>query len=69
MIAPILVDGRKAAALYGISYRSFLRRVACGEAPAPIRLGRLVRWRVSDLEAFVARLAAAEQKPGPEARP
>lgn len=57
-MTPLLVDAKGAGALLGISARSFLRLVARGEAPAPLRLGRLVRWRVVDLEALVAKLAA-----------
>lgn len=57
-MTPLLVDAKGAAVLLGISARSFLRLVARGEAPRPLRLGRLARWRVVDLEALVAKLAA-----------
>lgn len=64
MSAPLLVDRKEAAAMLGVSLRSFLRLVERGVAPAPVRLGRLTRWRVADLEAFAARLTAE----GPEPR-
>lgn len=64
MSAPLLVGRKEAAAMLGVSLRSFLRLVERGVAPAPVRLGRLTRWRVADLEAFAARLTAE----GPEPR-
>jgi excisionase family DNA binding protein len=60
---PLLVDIRGAAAAWGISARSFRRLVARGKAPAPVRLGRLVRWRAADLEAWIAEMNAAPRSP------
>jgi predicted DNA-binding transcriptional regulator AlpA len=61
--AALLVDEKQAAAMLGgISTRSLRRLVSRGEAPAPIHLGRLARWRVADLEAWIAGLAAKNEE-------
>jgi predicted DNA-binding transcriptional regulator AlpA len=58
-----LLDGKRCAALLGISQRSWQRLVATGAAPAKVSGlgGSLARWRLADLEAFVARLPAAKR--------
>jgi predicted DNA-binding transcriptional regulator AlpA len=40
----------------GISTRSFWRRVASGDIPPPVRIGRCCRWFESDIRAFKQRL-------------
>jgi excisionase family DNA binding protein len=60
---PILVDARQAAALLRVSRDTWLRIVARGEAPAPLKIGRLSRWRVADVERYVATLAAEGTPP------
>lgn len=52
--AALLIDARQTAERLRISERSWLRLVERGEAPAPIRLGRLVRWRIAEIEAWIA---------------
>ncbi len=54
MSAALLINARQAAEQLHISERSFTRLVERGEAPAPIRLSRLVRWRVAEIEAWIA---------------
>lgn len=49
-----MLDVKACAATVGVSPRSWLRLVKRGEAPAPLKLGRLTRWRLSDVESFVA---------------
>jgi excisionase family DNA binding protein len=44
-IEPVLIDIRGVARLLGCSARHFEDLVAEGKAPAPIRLGRLRKWR------------------------
>lgn len=51
---PAMVDVKACAAMMGVSARSWLRLVKHGDAPAPVKLGRLTRWRLSDVESFVA---------------
>lgn len=54
-LAPLLVDARNAAKLAGISSATWHRMVAAGRTPAPVRPSRgCVRWRVTDLEQWIA---------------
>ena len=61
-MSPLLLDLESAADAIGIA-RGTLRRWAYGARPAPagfplpVRLGRLLRYRVADLEAWVISLA------------
>ena len=50
----VAIDADACASRYGISKRHWLRLVDRGAAVAPIRLGRLVRWPVTSLEAWEA---------------
>jgi predicted DNA-binding transcriptional regulator AlpA len=49
----LLIDGKACAAMLGISHRTLLRLVDRGEAPTPVKLGRLTRWRAADVLAYV----------------
>lgn len=42
------------AGMLGISPRSVWRRLSCGEMIQPVRIGRSVRWRLRDVEIWVA---------------
>jgi excisionase family DNA binding protein len=55
----LLIDGKACSAMLGISHRTLLRLVERGEAPPPVKLGRLTRWRAADVEAYVTGLAPA----------
>jgi predicted DNA-binding transcriptional regulator AlpA len=44
---------RDAAALAGLSVGTFRRRSVTGQTPAPIRIGRVVRWRRADIVRWV----------------
>jgi excisionase family DNA binding protein len=50
--APLLIDEREAARLLGIALRTLwgLRKAGC--IPC-VRIGRAVRYRVADLQAFI----------------
>jgi predicted DNA-binding transcriptional regulator AlpA len=49
-VAPLLVGGREAARLIGLSAASFYRlRSAGGFGPAPVRLGGRVLFRVAEI--------------------
>lgn len=50
---PAMIDTKACAKMLGLSIRSWQRLVKNGNAPAPVKLGRLTRWRLSDVEAFV----------------
>lgn len=63
---PVALSRRDAARRYGVSLRTFQRRVAEGVLPAPVFLGdRSPRWWVRDLDAAVA---AATRKPAASPR-
>lgn len=51
---PILVGAELAGRLCGVSGRTWTRMAASGEIPRPLRLGRLRRWSVDELRAWVA---------------
>ena len=52
---PLLVCAKDAAALIGVSLRTFRAMDAAGRIPAPVRLSPgCVRWRLSELRAWVA---------------
>ena len=55
--APLLVDARQAAALCGVSERTWWALSSAGKTPLPVRLGRRTLWRAAGpggLEAWVA---------------
>jgi prophage regulatory protein len=51
-----LLNCEEAAAIIGISKRHWYRLVSEGAAPAPVRLGRCVRWRQADLDEWIKNL-------------
>jgi len=48
-----LISIKTVAELTSQSPRSIWKRVAMGTHPQPIRLGRSVRWRMSDIRRFI----------------
>lgn len=53
-----LLTAREVADLLGVHVRSVWRMAQTGDIPAPIRLSqRVVRWRLTDLDAHLDRLA------------
>ncbi len=53
-----LLNGQESSAYSGMAKRTWLRMVASGLAPQPVRIGMglrpMVRWRKSDLDAWIA---------------
>ena len=49
----LLLSVREVAQAFGTSERTIWRWAATGEIPAPMRIGRSVRWRRSTVEAFL----------------
>lgn len=49
-----LLDVTEVAAQLGISVRNAWRMRDAGRLPKPVTLGRLVRWRASDIGAWIA---------------
>lgn len=50
---PLLLDANEAARLLSISSRTLWKLASAGRVPEPVRLGRSVRWRPSELQAWV----------------
>jgi prophage regulatory protein len=49
-----LLSADEAATMAGVAKRSWWRYVSAGRAPAPVRLGGVVRWRKSELAEWIA---------------
>ncbi len=55
MTDPRLVNAAGAAHVCSVSKATWYRMDAAGKTPAPVRLSRgCVRWRISDLESWIA---------------
>lgn len=52
----VLLTARQLAERLGISLRTVWRWTRAGELPAPVRRGRVVRWKAADIDRFVRRL-------------
>jgi len=50
---PLLVTATEAARLLGVSRTTFYRLHSSGRVPLPVNLGRSVRWRSRELDAWV----------------
>ena len=53
-VSPLLIRDTEAAVICGISRATLHRRRAAGQFPPGLKIGRCLRWRVADLESFVA---------------
>ncbi len=51
---PALLDVRAVSALLNCSPRHVYRLSDSGRMPRPVKLGALVRWRVAEINAFIA---------------
>jgi excisionase family DNA binding protein len=58
-----LLDVRSVAGLLGCSTRHVFRLADTGKLPAPIRIGRLVRWRRADLDTWLASCPTRRDEP------
>jgi excisionase family DNA binding protein len=54
VVDSLLVSDTEAARLCGLSRRSWHRLRAAGKLPPAEKLGRAVRWRRADVEAWIA---------------
>ena len=48
-----LLTAAESAEMAGVGKRSWWRYVSSGRAPAPVRLGGVVRWRRSELAEWI----------------
>lgn len=53
-----LISVREGTELLQISTSTWWRQVKSGVIPKPIKIGRVCRWRRSDIEAVIAKAAA-----------
>jgi hypothetical protein len=57
-MAPLVVDTEGAAARLGLNPRTLENQRSRGDGPPFVRLGRAIRYRIADLDAYVeARIA------------
>lgn len=49
-----LLSADEAATMAGVGRRTWWRYVSSGKAPGPVRLGGVVRWRKTELAAWIA---------------
>lgn len=49
-----LLNAEEAAEMAGVGKRSWWRHCSSGRAPAPVRIGGSVRWRKTELAAWIA---------------
>lgn len=49
----MLLKDERVAAKLGVSRRKIWSMASAGQMPAPVRMGRSVRWRQSDIERWV----------------
>jgi len=53
MITKSLVDVKHVAEMLGCSQRGVWRLRDCGKLPPTVSIGRLVRWRLSDISQWI----------------
>jgi excisionase family DNA binding protein len=61
-IRPLLLSAGEVARVLGVSTRTLWRLQSGGRLPEPVRLGGSTRWRVSDIERWVAEGCAKPQE-------
>ena len=55
----LLIPAEQASQMLSMGRSTFWRCVKNGEAPQPVRIGGITRWRVADLQRYVADLASS----------
>lgn len=61
---PLLVKATEVAELLGVSTRTLWRLLSEGRLPQPVRLGGNTRWRLADVESWIANGCPALDRPG-----
>jgi len=52
-VKPQLISAEELANLLAISERSVWRRLSGGDIPEPVRIGKSVRWRLTEIIAWI----------------
>ena len=53
-VLPILVNARELAKMLAIGERTLWRLLASGKLVEPVKIGGATRWRVDEVEAWIA---------------
>ena len=53
-VAPVVVTARQLAIMLQVSKRTLFRMRSAGRLPAPLRVGGVVRWRLLDVQNWIA---------------
>lgn len=61
-VAPLLLDARQAAALCGVSVRTWWSLHSSGRCPLPVRLNRRTLWRRDELAAWISATCPARDR-------
>lgn len=56
-----MIDVREVATILNVSTRTVRRLASNGTLPQPIRFGRNVRWRLADIDMWIANRGAFNQ--------
>lgn len=51
-----LLDTKQVAEMLRVSIKTVRRKIDSGELPKPRRMGRLLRWRLCDIERYISKL-------------
>ncbi len=52
---PVLINAEELARIMDISERTLWRLLSGGKVPQPVRSGRNTRWRLAEVEEWIAR--------------
>lgn len=63
-----LIRDTETAAILGCSRATVWALVKSGKIPAPLKIGSMARWRITDIDAVIAK-AAAQSAPGAKPAP
>jgi excisionase family DNA binding protein len=58
-----LLTAKELAALLDVSLRTIWRRRSDGSMPTPLRVGRSIRWRLSDIRNWIANGCTIREDP------
>lgn len=63
--SPALLDVRAVANLIGCSTRNVFRLSDSGKMPPPLKIGALVRWRMEEIQSWIAAGCPVEGRAAP----
>ena len=61
-IEPVMITARQLAVLLQVSTRQVWRMLSAGRVPTPIRVGGIVRWRMAEVENWIAEGCPAQSR-------